>query len=171
VDLNPALGYEFAIALGECPSLPDSLGDVDDRAALIDAIDRPFAVEKIEPGDEGTKVLRDVVRNIGTNVGALARTSAAYMPGVADPLDRVIIALRLWAGCIWAAKTVAEGTLSGANTPTMRADAFAQIDDYARNDPVFAAGVEAAPAFKRRRGETYSFDGVPDDSPVRRHPR
>lgn len=86
------------------------------------------------------------------------------------PIDRVIIALRLWAGCIWAAKTVAEGTLSGANTPTMQADAFAQIDDYARNDPVFAAGVEAAPAFKRRRGETYSFDGVPDDSPVRRHP-
>jgi hypothetical protein len=68
------------------------------------------------------------------------------MPGVADPIDRVIIALRLWAGCRWAAKTVAEGTLSGANTPTTRADAFAQIDDYARNDPVFAAGVEAAPA-------------------------
>jgi hypothetical protein len=37
----------------------------------------------------------------------------------------------------------------------MRADAFAQIDDYARNDPVFAVGVEAAPAFKRRRGETF----------------
>jgi hypothetical protein len=48
--------------------------------------------------------------------------------------------------------------LSGANTPTMRADAFAQIDDYAPNDRVFAAGVEAARAFKRRRGETYSFD-------------
>jgi LuxR family transcriptional regulator, maltose regulon positive regulatory protein len=39
----------------------------------------------------------------------------------------------------------------------IRADALHRSTNYARNDPVFAAGVDAVPAFKHRRGETYSL--------------
>lgn len=35
-------------------------------------------------------------------------------------------------------------------------------------DPVFAVGLECAVEFKRKRGDPYSFDGVPDGSVVRR---
>jgi hypothetical protein len=46
---------------------------------------------------------------------------------------------------------------------------FAMIDNLAADDALFCAGVEAAPAFKTNRQQSYSLDGVPDISPVRRH--
>jgi hypothetical protein len=93
--------------------------------------------------------------------------TAKEMADVDDAIERLNLALRLWAGCIWAAKTIAHKTLSGPNTPDMRRDAFLQIDAYAENDEIFAAGVEAAPVFLEQRGQTYSLDGVPPDSRVR----
>jgi hypothetical protein len=54
------------------------------------------------------------------------------------------------------------------DTSAGRAEAFSQIDAVAAADPVFCAGVEAAPAFKRLREQPYEFDGVPEGSPVRR---
>jgi hypothetical protein len=91
------------------------------------------------------------------------------MPDVPGALDRVNVALRLWSGCLSAAKTIALETRSGPNTPAMRANAFASLDALAHGDPIFAAGMEAAPAFKKLRDQPYSLDGVPKDSPVRRY--
>jgi hypothetical protein len=78
------------------------------------------------------------------------------MPTVSDPLDRIAIALRLWAGCLAAAKTIADATRSG-------------IDATAANDGLFRAGVEAARMFKRLRGQPFFLDGVPERSAVRRY--
>jgi hypothetical protein len=43
----------------------------------------------------------------------------------------------------------------------MRAEPFASFDVLAHDYPIFAAGMEAAPAFKRLREQPYSFDGIP----------
>jgi hypothetical protein len=82
-------------------------------------------------------------------------------------MERASIALRLWAGCLDAAKTIALETRDGPNSPELRAAAFAQIDSVAETDPIYGAGVEAAPAFKVLRRQSYSFDGVPAGSRVR----
>jgi hypothetical protein len=78
--------------------------------------------------------------------------------------------LRLWAGCLSAAKTIATETRDGPNTPEARAAAFAVIDSLSREDEVYAAGVEAAPTFKALHEQDYFFGGVPRTSRVRRYP-
>ena len=83
-------------------------------------------------------------------------------------LDQVSIALRLWAGCLDAAKTIALETLSGPNAASNRAAAFSQIESVAKNDPVYRAGVEAAPSFLNARGQPYELEGVPAGAAVRR---
>jgi hypothetical protein len=102
----------------------------------------------------------------------LAERAAAFIPDVPDTKTRVSISLRLWSGCMSAAKTIAEGTRSGPNTAEGRHRVFAEIiDPIAENDPIYAAGVEAAPAFKTRRNQPYILDGVPEGSSVRRYAR
>lgn len=78
--------------------------------------------------------------------------------------------MRLWSGCLAAAKTIALETKDGQNNPTKRAANFKVIDSLASGDPVYLAGVEAAPALKKHRSEYYSFEGVPLDSIVRKYP-
>ncbi len=73
-------------------------------------------------------------------------------------------------GCLSAAKTIAESTRSGPNTAEERRRLFETIiDPIAAVDRIYAAGVEAAPAFKRRADQPYFFDGVPEGSCVRRY--
>jgi hypothetical protein len=91
------------------------------------------------------------------------------MPNIVDSLERLSITLRVWAGCLAAAKAIADETLSGPNTTAVRVELFGWIDPSAATDALFRSGVEAAPAFKTLRGESYWLDGVPDASPVRRH--
>jgi hypothetical protein len=67
-----------------------------------------------------------------------------------------------------AAKSVATETLDCTTSPETRKEHFIQIDVFARWDSIYRAGVETAPALKKIREQYYSFDGVLDDSPVRR---
>lgn len=91
-------------------------------------------------------------------------------PGVEPASQRMNVLLRLWSGCISAAKMIAQSTRSGPNTSAMRANAFVAIDRVARADAIYHAGVVAAPTFKRMRDQPYSFEGVPPNSPVRSRP-
>ena len=85
--------------------------------------------------------------------------------------NRINIALRLWSGCISAAKTIALQTKSGLNTPQIRGLLFSKkIDPTAQMDAIYREGVEAAPSFKSLRKEEYSFEGVPETSVVRKYP-
>jgi hypothetical protein len=155
-----ALWLGQGLADGKVLARPKMLTDVDRRAEFIADIDDLFM-----PGDTPAAQLI----GLGKRLRYLAEASAATMPDVSDPLDRIAIALRLWAGCLGAAKTIADVTMSGPNTPEDRARRFPAIDATAAQDDLFCAGVEAAPAFKSLRGQPYYLDGVPDESPVRRH--
>jgi hypothetical protein len=83
---------------------------------------------------------------------------------------RKSIGLRLWSGCLSAAKVIALETRDGLNTPKMRAESFQDIDVTADRDSIFYAGVESATLFKKYSQQCYSFNGVPLSSPVRRYP-
>jgi hypothetical protein len=81
----------------------------------------------------------------------------------------VNIALRLWAGCLDAAKSIAFETMDGTNTPMIREGSFFQIDLFCKLDLIYCAGVEVAPSFKKLHEEYYSFKGVPPNSVVRKY--
>lgn len=158
VNMDIALTLAHGLASREL-ALPDDLADVDRRAELVADVDRPLLFD-------GEGVARFDV--LGAQVRHMATRTEQLLPDIADPLDRAAIALRLWAGCLMAAKAIASETRSGPNTSGGRAAQFAEIDRRAAADPVFLAGVEAAPAFRRRRNQTIELDGVPEDSAVRR---
>lgn len=63
--------------------------------------------------------------------------------------QRISIALRLWSGCISAAKTIALETLDGKMTPDTRRQFFNNVDNVAMTDSIFCLGVESAPAYKK----------------------
>jgi hypothetical protein len=58
------------------------------------------------------------------------------------------VSLRLWAGCICAAKLVGLSTKSGPNTSQIRTSGFANVDTLATQDRTFGSGVEDAPEFE-----------------------
>jgi hypothetical protein len=138
--------------------LPASLQSFQKRAELVHAIDGPFWQEMDLPS---------LVSVLARRVGELGDRSASFMADIPDPLHRINIAVRLWVGCLDAAKTIAPATNSGPNTAETRAATMPAIDARAAQDAVYRAGVEAAPPFKRLRNEAYSMDGVPAGSPVR----
>lgn len=140
-------------------TLPRELADVKVRAQFIEQRDRPLLVD-------GQGVPQWV--GMGTHLRDIAVNSADAMPDVGDPLDRVSITLRLWAGCLEAAKAIAYKTRSGPNSEVSRAEAFKRIDEISAMDELFRAGEEAAPAFKAIRSDPYCFDGVPSNSAVRK---
>jgi hypothetical protein len=160
-DPNMQIGLSLGRALAfQALGLPLTLVDINRRAQFIDEIDKPLLVDVdgVAQWDE-----------FGKHLHAIAEQSLGVMPEFPSEFDRVSITLRLWAGCLTAAKEIAFETRSGANTEAGRAQAFLVIDRLAVEDPPFGAGVEVAPAFKTRRHQRYCLDGVPTDSPVRRH--
>lgn len=160
VDPNMETAHQWAEALGRVPVLPRSLEDVADRARLVDAVDWPLV--------RGGLLIRLTNPEKVERLREVGRLSMQFLSDVEDETLRVNVILRLWSGCLIAAKTIAVETRSGPNTPELRQVAFSQfIDRIAETDLIFRAGVEAAPAFKRLRNDPYSLEGVPDDSPVR----
>ncbi|MGH2713857.1 MAG: hypothetical protein ACRDM7_08235 [Thermoleophilaceae bacterium] len=168
MDPNMRIAMFLGHALTLSPlELPSALQLIDGRAEFIVRIDDGLLVD----GEGGLLVDRAGVPQweaMGKRLPQIADVAAPTMPGV-DPLSQVSTALRLWAGCLDAAKAVANETRSGPNTEATRAQAFQHIDAQAASDALYCAGVEAAPAFRQRRGHPYYLDGVPNDSPVRRH--
>jgi hypothetical protein len=159
-NMNFALWLGQGIAGGRPLTLPAKLAGVEQRASFLVSIDG-----LLMPGSDPASQ----VTGLGQRIRFLADASVADMPDTPDPLDRVAIALRLWAGCLSAAKTISDATLSGPNSAADRARLFPGIDGIAQQDALFRAGVEAAPIFKRLRNQPYFLDGVPARSPVRRY--
>lgn len=159
-DPNPDTAMEWAAELGLPPNLPKSLKDSRKRARLVNEID-------------GKLIAESLLANLSSEekrgrLGMVAGSTASLMPDVGDANTRTNISLRLWAGCISAAKMISDRTLTAPNTPETRAIAFAVIDRKAQEDALYRAGVESAPAFKRLRLQEYYLEGVPAQSPVRR---
>lgn len=157
-DLNMEAAWHLANGLGAVRELPESLNDSEIRARFVDAIDAPL----IQGNSNG-----EAFKYLGARLVSIARKSSEYIPEISGSLLRVNIALRLWSGCLSAAKTIALETRDGENTPEGRRKLFeSAIDPRAASDPIYRAGVEAAPLFKQLRQEEISFEGVPENSPV-----
>ncbi len=76
--------------------------------------------------------------------------------------------LRVWSGCLSAAKIIAIGTRSGRNWPWWRRRLSLSLDSSYGVDPYFDIGAMSAVAFKIGREEPYSFLGIPRLSFIRR---
>jgi hypothetical protein len=99
---------------------------------------------------------------------AMSRDAEKLLPKL-SPETRKNVMLRLWSGCISAAKTIAYKTRSGRNTPETRQRAFRAIDASAESDPFVRAGVAVGPFLKATRKQRVYMDGVPLTSPVWLH--
>lgn len=143
-----------------CSRLPDSLKNPADRAIFLDAIDgciAPVAGYYDLTEQEQKKFISQI-----------AELSEVFVTDLEDDEKRVNVTLRIWAGCLDAAKTIAMETRNGPNTRREREILFkSTIDPRSLTDPIYCAGVEAAPFFKSQRNEQFSFDGVPKHSKVR----
>jgi hypothetical protein len=155
-DANIFLGLELGRHLS-ADVFPDGLNDPSAVALFVDEVDKPLFVD----GNGAWDWFR-----AGEYLQHMAEAGRKVFPDMPDPAP-LGIALRLWAGCIWAAKVIDRPTISGAE----RHRHFTQdIDPRAHADRAFSAGVEAAVALNALRGSSKpNLDGVPPDSPVRRH--
>ena len=128
--------------------------------------------------DERERFVRILEENEGTIQSILSE--------IPNDRERGNIALRLWTGCLCVAKecrrtSVAEhnpdGTTRRENpyTPEMRAGSFEKIMITSREDPVYEAGVEAAPVWELIENagadKKMYLDGIPNlnDSPVTKY--
>jgi hypothetical protein len=165
-DSNMLYAYFWACRLPQ-DSLPTSLKDVEMRAFLLDKIDFLITGEGntanilLEYMSEDERQIR---------LGKALRIANSLLSDQLSELSKKSVILRLWSGCLDAAKSIATETLDGTTSSESRKEHFFQIDIFARWDSVYYAGVETAPALKKIRKQYYSFDGVPNDSPVRRFP-
>lgn len=83
-----------------------------------------------------------------------------------DEKYQMNLALRLWPGCLDAAKVLSLGTRSGRNTQETRRLSIPTVHSRAANDPVYRKGVEIACLWESNP-DNVCFDGVPVDSLVR----
>ena len=143
-------------------------GDVCDRALLVHAIDNPLIRSSdLSDVSELAKTRRlNQVYKIALSKQAL-HGKPFLIPPYSHPVGEFLkpyylsTCLRLWYGCMGAAKIIALATRSGKNTPKGRKTRFTKLHKKAKKDKVIAAGVEAAIAFKMLRGQDYSLEGIP----------
>ena len=108
----------------------------------------------------------------------IARISMAFLTEQMDDKTRKNILLRLWTGCIEAAKAIQFNYVAGIKdgvvveapiTHEYRQAIFTSLTDLqSRIDLIYRACVEAAPAYKKLLKEYYSFNGIPSNSIIRR---
>jgi hypothetical protein len=166
--------------LGPPPALPPSLRGATIREAnenrtvvlkavgnAIDADLRPVQTAAADPYDVPPQV--PVLASRLLQDKALDQLTANLLPDVADQAERINIALRLTAGYLDAAKTIAGNTRAVINDASTRQRDIPTVEANAVNDPIYTAGVEAAPHYKHRDLKQYIFrDGIPDGSIVLR---
>jgi hypothetical protein len=160
--------YSWACGLVKL-DLPPSLSDLTKRTNLINEINSLL----FTPTNPRTakKLLVDLDHDGRTNrLNVIADKSKSYMSEDLDDNVRKNILLRLWAGCMDAAKNIALETMDGTNSPVTRQEGFFLIDLFGKLDPIYRSGIEAAPSFKKLQRQHYSFAGVSSDSAVTNYP-
>src|SRR5215211_7405306 len=160
-DLTMTILYQWAKECGDIPQLPESLRlDCMKRCHLVQFVNQQllnirttnihFPKILLNP-DEKERFIRILEEDEYTIHGVLSN--------VWSDRERKNIALRLWTGCLCTAKecrrtSVAEHNSDGTTrrespyTPELRAESFEKIMMTSRQDPIYEAGVEAAPVWE-----------------------
>lgn len=163
------LAFELGRELSDVIDLPASVAERVVRARLVHEINPPMELvgNLLVPHDISRTITMDGQRvlALGRLDPAVTDVAVRLLPDVVEQDARASICLRLWAGCLDGAKIIAMETRSGPNTANVRAHLHTTvIVPRAAVDPIYAAGAEAALAFKRLHNQPTSFDGVPCDS-------
>jgi hypothetical protein len=179
-DPTMELMRQTAEHLGPAPALPSSL----DGATLREANEKRTALLKEvgniieadlraaqgavpDPYDIPPQVPLLATRLEGNK--ALDQLTKRVLSDVPDKAERTNIASRLYAGYLDVAKTIAGSTRHETNDASTRQRDMPKVEAKAVNDPIYTAGVEAAPHFKHRELRQDVFpDGIPKGSIVLR---
>lgn len=172
MDSNMLTALAWAGNLAAPQSLPVSLRSVCKRTEMIDRINNALGgiSARLYPNERPkVMLLWPSAAQEEFRSRVLAISQEFITEGINDN-EKNAVGLRLWSGCLSAAKTIATGTMDGDNTPDMRRAAFeGEIDRTANMDPIYKAGVEVAPIWKEFLGQEVHLEGVPETSAVRRY--
>jgi hypothetical protein len=187
-DLTMTVLYQWAKECGDIPQLPECLSsNIMNRCHLVQFLNQHilkirttnvhFPKILLNP-DEKERFIRILEEN---------KDSMEYVLNDEwSDKERKNIALRLWTGCLCAAKECRRTSVSEHNpdgtakressyTPEMRAESFKKIMITSREDPIYEAGVEVAPVWElieNAVGDKKMYlDGIPNlnDSPVTKY--
>jgi hypothetical protein len=187
-DLTMTVLYQWAKECGDIPQLPECLsGDCMNRCHLVQFLNQQllkirttnvhFPKILMNP-DEKERFIRILQENNDSMKNILNDERSNK--------ERKNIVLRLWTGCLCAAKECRRTSVSAHNpdgtantesyyTPEMRAESFKKIMITSREDSVYQAGVEVAPVWELILNEASDkkmyLDGIPNlnDSPVTKY--
>jgi hypothetical protein len=175
-DPNIITAYSWAAGIFQ-QKLPASLTDAEKRAELVYEINAPLVKGKNGPSTD--VLLKDLDINDKNNrLKKIAQISITYLTEQMDEKLRENILLRLWTGCMDAAKAIRFSSVAGIRngviieapiTTQHRHVSFQLIDLLAKTDLIYAAGVEVAPVYKKLLKQYYSFNGVPSESIIRKY--
>ena len=159
-DTNMDTAYSWASDLGDLSHLKMTL-DNNQRTKLILEINEVvgrYIDHDLKSGGYGLfENFSEAVReNFLNRIDDIVRR---YIPDEMNEKYRKSIGLRLWSGCLSAAKTIALDTRDGQNAPDMRTGIYQELDRKADQDPIYRAGVESAPLFKKKMQQYFSFYG------------
>jgi hypothetical protein len=155
--------------------LPSSLADFEKRAKLVNEINTPLVKAKI--GQDKMLIDLDALER-DHRLNEIAQISIPYLTEQIDDILRKNILLRLWTGCMEAAKAIRFTYVAGIRNGIVieapisieyRQSLFNLIELLSKTDLIYRSGVEAAPAYKKVVKEYYSLNGVPSNSIIRKY--
>jgi hypothetical protein len=166
--------------LGPPPALPPSLDGAtlreanENRTTVVKAVGNAIDAD-LRPVQNAAADPYDLPPQLPVFAGRLLQDRAIdqlttrVLPDVPELRDRLNIVLRLTAGYLDAAKVIAGSTRAETNNAQTRQRDIPIVEARAASDPIYAAGVEAAPHYKHRDlGQDIFRDGIPDGSIVLR---
>jgi hypothetical protein len=173
-DSNLITAYSWTAGLSQ-QVLPLSLVDIEKRAKLLNEINTSLV--KGKNGQDKMLIDLDIPEK-DRRLNEIAQISMSYLTEQIDDIRRKNILLRLWTGCIEAAKAIRFTYVAGITNGVVieapisieyRQSLFNLIDLMSKTDLIYGSGVEAAPAYKKIVKEYYSLNGVPSNSIVRKY--
>jgi hypothetical protein len=187
-DLTMTILYQWAKEFGDIVQVPNSLKlDCMKRSHLVQFVNQQllkmrttnihFPKILLQP-DEKDRFIR-ILKEDGDTIQSI-------LNDVCSDSERGNIALRLWTGCLCAAKECRRTSVSEHNpdgttkreihyTPEMRTESFEKIQYTSSKDPIYEAGVEAAPVWElienAAADKKMYLDGIPNlnNSPVTKY--
>lgn len=146
---DPNMNMCWALGMSFCGDasipIPEKLVDLTERARFLNEIDGSMVSDFNLP-------LPDMCSHIGQHIKKVAMECWKWFPSTWTIFNQLGFSLRLWAGCMDAAKTIAYKTAASVNDDgDERQRLISLIEGKSKYDLVYGAGVEAAPAFKRLR--------------------